>query len=201
MIPCCVLGDPKPGTSTSFDSKLLAQHGRQHVDLIRAGRAHNYEKRGSVLATAITAVIGWPPTGEVYARSSNGGGLVLVVPGPGTKPGQISGAGLSHAFLPTWDELRTWVEANGWTTAVKAMAERAGRLTGKERDAANRKWRDATLNKYPGEGLEDFARATGDWVDDTHKAVVQLASGAASAVGIFLGLYAASLAFDWYRRR
>jgi hypothetical protein len=179
------------GTSPPFDAAFLNEHGRQDVDLIRAGRAHNYKHGGPVTGRDITAIIGWPPTGETYARI-HGGRLVLVVPGP-DGPMWETQDGL-HAWVPTWDQVRVWVEAHGWTTAVESMAAHMGASSPATRKKAGKDWRQASDN----ETAEEWLERHGDYI---RKLPDRFKQGAGDLVTAVLGGIVAWRIIEWWARR
>ena len=182
--PCCALGPIKVGAGQNLDD-----YGRAHLDMVRSGRAWNYETQGSHLGEPITAVVGWPPTGEVYARTT-GGGLVLIVPGDGTDPKQLEEPA-AHPLVPSWGDLRAWVGAHGWDDGVRGMVARMDALSPRQRDDARAAW-----NRVEGQvDLELWLRRGRWWIADRTS---DLGAGLA-ALG--LGI-AAWLAWDaWSRRR
>ena len=162
----------------------LWHYGRQHEDIVGTGRGWNYLERGSVLAHPITGIVGWPPTGDVYARTTDGK-LVLLSHGPDPAANQRADQDKHLPMVPTFDELKTWVRARGWWDAARAMVVRMAAQDDEARDRARESWQKAS-----GRGVDWDVWLDNQW-RDVRDGVSGAFGGAGDLVAAGVGLYVA----------
>jgi len=183
--------------------------GREHTQIVEAGRAWQYVARSycseygcpsgpwakytsgaSPLGQQITGLVAWPPTAEVYARTSPNGEMVLVAYGHGTEPGQRGRSGtqgINHA-APSVEEAQAWVINQGWGAALDTLLETTAASTEEQRIAADESFRGSTG------GTLDHLEI---WMKRRYREGRDYVTDAAGSAGGFLKTVSWGLALFW----